>query len=225
MAYLTRPEFAEKCQIANKDLGNYIKRKKVILDHDMTDPDGNPMIDDSNPVNVKYYEGRMNMLAKKAGKLPEEKKPESKPEPEEKVELPKKNPKSKKKQLDETTTHVTEKDRVDLRKRKAEADLAEAKYKVMVGDLIPKELMKKIIIELGKSFITSYKDGAETLLQELTHRKKFSPEEKAQSRTVLVQLINDSQEKCVNTAQKKMDVLIKDWQKKNGYAGKRSKQG
>lgn len=205
MAYLTRIEFAELCQMANRNLGNYIKRKNVVIDPEMTDPDGNPMIDTDNPTNAAFLAKREKHLAKKSEKTDEPQKPNK---PQQKKERKADSQKAS------VVAYVTEKEKVELRKKRAETDLAVARYEEMIGRLIPKELMKKIITSLGQSFQISYKDGAEALIAEFSHKKKLTPNESAQMRSVLFATINESHAKSIDNAKKEMQAMLKDL--KNG---------
>ena len=79
--------------------------------------------------------------------------------------------------------------------------------------------MEKIMVVLGKSFQTTYKDAAEALIAEIAHRKKLSAKQSAQLRAELFQTINDAHKRSISEAKREMKEVLKEI---NKGASKRS---
>lgn len=218
MAFYKQAEFAEKIGKTRGWLNVYVKRGNIILSGDY--------IDDSIEKNQKFF----NKWIKKKNEPKPEKKVVVVPEPEkivpEKLEGPQiGKPKIIEQKRKAPNIQEPEKidlsdspeDALDIQKKKAEIrfkisqieknELQSAKLR---GDSIPTNLVQGVISTLGRSFQSSYKNGAEVLLIELAHQLKMSAKVEAKFKGKLIELINKAHADAIKEAKTTVETIISD---------------
>lgn len=207
MAYFRKSDFAKMVGTTTGNLSNEAKRGKLIY--------SGKYVDDQHPLNKEYIKHRRELLKKKGKKIDSA----VKPIPINKI--------SKSDLQDNSPVSITKqaklkmlKDEQDLRKKQIAADLAELEYKRMMGSSIPTDMVEQIISLMGQSFLTSFNNAVSALLDEVSHRKKLTPKERASLKGKLIEIVNDSQSNAVVQAQMNVDNVIKSLQdgKKTGRA-------
>lgn len=193
MAQYSKKEFAGMCSMPSKNLATYIGRGAVIVNDQ-------GKIDTDIMMNRDFLRKR----EEKHGKKTPETVIEPRPHKPASVKL---NAVDADKEIIYERKKEYEARRVD--KIEVETKLKELELQNKMGRLIDTDLVRTIIIQLGKSFITNYKDGANNFLMEIAHRKKMSPDELADLRGVQVKLINRFHDAAVNDAIKQLEMVIK----------------
>lgn len=216
MALLTKPEFAALCKIPTKNLATYIGRAKVI--------ESGGYIDDQNPINAEFLAHRREFLAEKTEPEPVENvtvtheateivevKPKSKPLS---VRSAVKKPVIKSQSAPEDSGFHSMRDR-NLEKVKAqtvklqiEAEIKQLEYDKKRGDLVDTKKVFLIISELGKAIISNYTDGAQSFLQEIGHKKRFTADEQAEYKGTLVRMINRYHDTAIKDALRSLENII-----------------
>lgn len=104
---------------------------------------------------------------------------------------------------------------LDLKKKQAEIENKEANTRVLMlkeakmrGEQIPVDLVKNMVSELSRSIITSYKDSADALLIEISHRTKMKKEDSASLKGELVNLINKAHDTAIDKALATITTVI-----------------
>jgi hypothetical protein len=70
------------------------------------------------------------------------------------------------------------------------------KEEKLLGKLIPTELVKMVFAQHSQSLVTSFKNGADVLLMDISKRKELTRKENAELNGRLIQIIN----KCIDDA-------------------------
>lgn len=217
MAFHTKKDFAKMCGIPPKNLATYIGRGKVITSGEY--------INDQLQENIDFLNLRMSVNESKKIEqaevaptkivesilVPEV--PVKKIEPAPNIVHPKrKNPAPLIKAPDTGDGTVysanLKKAQVSLSKVEIETKIKELEYAKLLGKNIPTEHVKVVITQLGKSFATNYKDGADSFLTEIGHRAKITPNKMAELKSLLVEIINRSHEKAIETAKAAVKNII-----------------
>jgi hypothetical protein len=216
MALHTKAEFAKLCNIPSKNLATYIGRDKVVVQ------DG--YIDDKNPINAEFLAHRQSFLSEKTE--PEANEAAANDhviEQKEPAHVVKSPVKAKKNTV--SVRAIKESAPVDsgfhsmrdrnLEKVKAqtiklqiEADIKQLEYDKKRGDLVETEKVFRIISELGKAIISNYTDGAQSFLQEVGHKKRFTSDEQAEYKGTLVRMINRYHDTAIKDALRNLESII-----------------
>ena len=162
------------------------------------------VVDTTHPINAAFIESRKITIEKRAsaGKTTHQKNrgPNITPP---KVETKTISTSSSSTAEDaEKITAFQEKNNADIEKKKIETKIKTVEYQRLIGSLVPLSLMQQTITELGKSFITKYKDGADSFLIEIGHTNKLAPAEESRLRGVLVDIINKVHKEAITEAKK-----------------------
>ena len=221
MALFSRKEFATKWGVSSGNLTNYINRKKIIVNR-------KDQIDDSVEKNREWIENRKAFLIRKAAKAGEPapsfddpvpkkapsrtktKKDDAPPEPpmdftsfetlfDEKdiddVEL-----------ADMTGLSLSDlqklKTVVEIKQKESATKLNQIRLDKQQGELIPTELMKPIILQFSKAMSHGFKNAADEIIVEISHKKKMSASMTADLRKRLTELVNETIKTAVSTARK-----------------------
>lgn len=205
MAYFRKSDFAKKVGTTTGNLANEAKRGKLVY--------SGKYVDDQHPLNKEYIKHRRELLKKKGKKIDTKVKP---------IPL---NQIKKADLVDDSPVSITKqaelkmlKDEQDIRRKQLAADLAELEYQRKIGSSIPTELVEQVISLMGQEFLNSFNNAASALLDEISHRKKLKPKERAELKGRLVEIINDAQSNAVTQAQMNVDNIVKSIQhgKKTG---------
>jgi hypothetical protein len=94
-----------------------------------------------------------------------------------------------------------------IEKTEVETRLALLKEEKLKGANIPTDMVKTLAGQMGRSYVTKFKDGCEKLIIEISKRKSLSPEESASLRGVLIKIINESIEMALVDMQNGINVI------------------
>jgi len=191
--------FAKMIGVVASYVDTYVKRGRiVVLANDHT------LVDITDPTNAAFAKWvRENKKTK--SEVPIEKT---------KSEIPKINIERK---ISEPVTSEAEKtvNKIMIRKNEADlekklVDIEEKKLKnsKLRGETIPTKMVKDLISQLSKSMISSYKDAAQLLLVEFSHRKKLSASEESEMNGELIKIINISHDRAISETKKQLEVII-----------------
>ena len=101
-----------------------------------------------------------------------------------------------------------QKEQADLDKKLLDAERVRLVNAKMRGENVPTLMVKNLIAQLSKSFISNYKEAADRLLIEISHRKKLTIAEEAEMKGLLVKIINESHDRAINEADKQLETII-----------------
>jgi hypothetical protein len=204
MALYKKSEFAKKCGKEPAYISVNISREKIIVRED-------GMIDDSVFKNKLFLE---ECLAKAADKLLKADNPADESVLSENI--PEGKAKRSANPADSVSSeHVAASISLDRQKKISEIEWKDAqtrKLKIeeakLRGENIPTKIVYGIVGMLGKSFQSSYRDGAAVLLTEIAHKLKMSPEIEAEFKTRFVEIINDSHKHAITEVKKGIEAII-----------------
>lgn len=205
MALHTKKEFAALCGITTSNLTTYASRGKIELTGDM--------VDDTKKINVDFLNYRLQLQKDK-----ETEKHHGSQRIQSEIDLfsASNTVKNIPEDPDESDAPLQRKKSLaDLEKKLVDIKKAELEYLILKGKHVPTELVRELFRELGQSFQTSYKDGADALLTEISHRKKLAPDEHATLKGQLTNLINQAHKKAIATAQREVEALVAAFKKTN----------
>lgn len=209
MAFHTQKQFADLIGKSRGWLNVYVGRGTITMSGDY--------IDDTLEKNLKFLN---KWLAKKNAPPKEIPKPEkvkpiktggpkiSEPQPV-KLKAPKIS-EPKRRQVEPSPI-----DEIEVRKKLAETEYKEAQViktnlqsAKLRGDSIPTNLVSGLVSTLGRSFQTSYKNGAEVLLIELAHKIKLSAKIEAEVKGKLIELINKAHADAIQEAKTTIETIV-----------------
>jgi hypothetical protein len=208
----TKKAFAALCGLTTGNLSNYAARKKIIYTGDFIDDSIEPNLSflktrQKQPIVpvFEYPPGIDKMKLSRKTTPPIQSIPESTP-------APTQSPGYK------TAQHELERIKTAAQIEKLEV---ETRLKLLIeqqkkGENIPTEIVKTIMAQLSKSFISKFQSAAENILLEIAKTKSLSRAETAQIRGRLIFIINDGTTAAVVDAQKQMRNVIRDLSIKRG---------
>ena len=204
MGLHSKKDFAKMCGMKTGHLTTYISRGKVVQRAD------DKMIDDAVGINSDFLSHRRETQVDKikSGADSPGKTPTSKPKNPDAPELFDDPP-------DEYTTLQNRKARADLNKKLIDIKSATLGYQILKGKHIPTEMVRDVIMELGKSILTNYKDAADAILTEFAHRTALSSTDFAEMKGVLVENLNTAHHKAITAAGKQVVAIVSDFKKEN----------
>lgn len=198
MAIYTRIEFAKKCGMPNNRLAIYISRGKV----DLMD---NGMVDMENHKNKSFYQKRISKTGVEVD--------DSEIIPTEPViivdEPAKKRTVNVKSSGNESLFELDlKKKRVDIELKEAEIRLKNIEEQKKLGELIPVDIVKTMMMTQAQSQVTSFKDAMDLFLVRISAKKKLTLEETAELKGGLIELINKAIDTSVENSKKTMRKII-----------------
>lgn len=205
MAFYKRSEFQKVYKLSKSSLAVYIGRKKII------EKDG--LIDDSDLINALFIEKRLKLIGEVAEKSPVISKivPQNLDSESKSSQSSEENP-GEFTNSDRTSLPYSELERqkklADLIKVEADTRLALLKEEKMMGLSIPTDLVKSLIAQLSKSLVSSFKDGADNFLIEISKRKALDINEQSELKKSLVTIINSSSFKAIEESKKTMKSIV-----------------
>ena len=217
MPLYTLSGFAKLCGKSNAHVSVNVKRGTLIKSGDYIDTD--------------IYENKKILerwSGQKVEDSPIEKKvvPEKKAEPEKTKQAPKGKerkvgppvfpPKKESKlKYEEPETPTGSTFMLDVDKKTVDIQLSEARLRKLEleeaklrGLNIPTELVRNVITILGKSFQTSYLNGASMILMDVVHKGKISAKIEGELKGELIKLINDSHASAIENAKRTIKSII-----------------
>lgn len=212
MALHTKTDFASLCGLQMKHFNTYVDRKKIVLTGEY--------VNDTDEANALFIEKRKKKTDKKGlSHAPLTKKNEpfndSTDDMSKMASFDQSEIKSNKSR--ENLTYVQlekEKKLADLAKTEAETIYKNLQIEKVKGQNIPTDLVKNVISILSKSLISSFKDGSDSMLIEISKRKKLSGTETAELKGVFIKIINEASGKAVNEARKNIKIIANDFSEK-----------
>lgn len=106
-------------------------------------------------------------------------------------------------------------------KTQVQTRIEEIKEQKLLGMLIPTELVKSMVLQLNKAFISSFKDGAERFLTEISKAKRLTGGEQAELLKQLINIINESSHKTILESKTQMKIIVSQFQDKRGKGEKK----
>ena len=203
MARHTKKEFAVLCGVELKDLYIYIKRGNVVCEGEY--------VNDTNEKNVLFLEKRKSKG--KDGKIGKEKPLKVLPVVEDggiiEAIIKASSPEKVESKRSELSLVQLEKEKklADLSKVEADTVYRQLQIDKLTGISIPTELVKSVISSLSKSFVASFKDGADGFLIEVSKRKNISNSERSQLTGELIKIVNHSIKKAVTQSRRDMKMI------------------
>lgn len=230
MARLTRNEFAELCGVSNAYVTQYIGRGKII--EEKFEGYRKKMIDTDNLYNKDFMSSRVlkstqeklkTVSAEKGLEVelkikPKKKEPVKKIAPKEKevvkkesvsVSVPDNDPELSGSDISGYDLDNLKKQR-DIELKEVNIRINTLKEKKMMGDLIPKDLVQRMISQLSQSFLQTYTDKSEVFLVNASHRNKLSADASAELKGELIQMINLAHDKAITEAKKEFKTIVSD---------------
>lgn len=211
----TRKQFCEICTIPSRHLSVLISRGTVV--------EKDKLFDDKNDKNASFIKKQQE---KQAGNEKEPVKKESPPEPifiteekEKEISTPGTERKNKPVILSQYDLEKKLKE-ADLEKKEVDIRVALLKEQKLMGEAIPTNLVKNVITVLSKSIVSSFKDGAENLLIQISKRKALTIDEVAELRGLLVNIINSANHKAVEDSKKNIKIIVQEYSSKKSAGEK-----
>lgn len=205
MALHTKQDFAALCSLTVSNLGNYIKRKKVILSGDF--------VDDKLETNKIFLTKRSISKAKLEPASAEKILQVAEPVLPELNNLNVSDPNTN--TDDMNLVHLNKKKlHLENEKRQREIAILEVKKQKLHGIVIPTELVKIIFSQHFKAVTAEFQNAADNLLMEIAKRKDFNRNELAELRGQLTDIINIAINKSVDNSKKTIDNIIFEYSEK-----------
>lgn len=217
MAILTKKEVSERSGVELKNIHNYIKRGKLILN-----PHG--MVDTDNAVNRAFLMRHSEKVARKAKHNVNDQHnieleylrqdgiidPVIKDEPAPKIFDEKGNEIPDYAQSEQKLKYL------DTLKREREVQKLDIEIAKKRGEVIPSELIPPVILQHNQSIITSFKNEFEDWLR--VHAKKYdmTQSDVAEVRAESVSWINRAMDKAIKASILSVEGIVKNYQEKRG---------
>lgn len=198
MAIFTKSELAYALGMGRSAVTNWLSRENIFAD-------ANGLINDQDPRNVKWIEGKLKKLggnyippkeAKETRKLVN------------KTRLEPKVPKVKK-------VVNTNSDDLDDQKKKAEIQFKleqienlQLKSAKLKGENVPTKLVENVFIMVGNSFQTEYRDSSENLLGQLAHECKIGSKMHAKYKDLFIKMINNAHSTAIDIVQSELKAIV-----------------
>lgn len=198
MPLYTKAQFAEKYGKSRAAVTSSIKRNTLVASGDY--------IDDEHPLNAaKARRWALELQNKKPN--PKGKKTVAEPKVESNTKL---------KNIDEPKVFDDFDDNsLESQKKRAEIALKieqleghRLKNQKLRGESIPTDMVRKVVMMLGHSFQSNYKNSSEVFLLDICHRLKAPAKIEAELKGQLIQMINNSHENAINEAKKQLKSII-----------------
>lgn len=100
------------------------------------------------------------------------------------------------------------KKRVDIELKEAEIRLKNIEEQKKLGELIPVDIVKTMMMTQAQSQVTSFKDAMDLFLVRISAKKKLTLEETAELKGGLIELINKAIDTSVENSKKTMRKII-----------------
>ena len=204
----TRAEFSEKTKIEDKNITVYLLRRKLVLN-------ASGEIDDADPVNFMFLQKRMSKLERKVvGNPPKKKEEKAKPEP------------AKKPQNEEISRQNTnrnellemdkEKGKLDLNQRRNVIQMQELELAKKRGELIPTEIVRKLVIQQSEGTKIAYTEACENLIVILSQKKQMTSDEVSDIRKQFMAIVNSAIDTSIEITKRNMVEIVKEFSQKRG---------
>lgn len=210
-----KSELAKMLGVHPAYINTYIKRGNIVSD--------GTHVDTTHPANASFIQ---HMIRKNAEKERNEVFVVEKTEyvaPKFEIKPSKKDTKTNKKQQkqvaqientpqsagDESIYNIKiQKEQADLEKKLLDAERVRLINAKMRGENVPTKMVKNMISQFSNSIITTYKDAADRLIMEFSHRKKLTLEEKAEMKGELISIINRAHDEAIDKTKTELESII-----------------
>lgn len=207
MAFHTKKEFSELCGIKTKELAVYISRGKVVMSGEY--------IDDKNEANASFL--RKFSEKKKASfvapSVPAPFIPETPSVIKEErpfiPEVPRDTSSAINPYMLERETKIAE-----LEKKRVDIRIAKLKEDKLMGDLIPTDLVRSLIMLQSESTKFAFNEGCENLIVLIAQKKQLNATEVADIRSKLSALINKCIDNSISFSTKKLKTIVTEYSQK-----------
>lgn len=210
MAVYTKKDFAKLCGIKTKDLANYIKRGKVVLNGEEIDgevPENKYFVEKRQAFNAKKNNVELPAEEKKLNERTGEKKTK---EVQPKFEFPAEHAPSQ----SENYQIDTKIKKQELEKSSLQTSLLKEKLKKISGDSIPTDLVKNLIASHSKSITIAFQNGADNLLMKIAKKKGLDRTEMAELRVDLIEIINIAVNDSIEVSKKTVRNIVAEYSQK-----------
>lgn len=198
MILIPKKDFAKQCDLTVSNLGNYVKRKQVILSGDY--------VDVSIETN-KIFLTKRSVSKAKVKDAPEKILVVGEPEYPKKELPPVALPISDFSDLD-LTLLTKEKLHLENQKREREISILEVRKQKLHGIVIPTEHVKVIFAQHFRAVTAEFQNAADDLLVKISKRYGFNANELAELRGELTEIINVAINKSVDASKKNIDNIV-----------------
>lgn len=205
MALYKKSQLAELLGKKTAWVSTYVRRGKLTMRGDW--------IDDTIEENSRFIE---KWLAKKVEtdndlslNIPKTPKPEQKKYPDPEVPLERVN-NIPPQELPNFNSLERIKDATEIRRKESVIALNELRARKMRGELLPADIVMNLFIMLAQQFQSNYKNGANHMIMEISHKAKLPAEVTSEMRTLLTSTINNSHKSAVSQTKKQLETLIAD---------------
>jgi hypothetical protein len=195
MSLHKRKDFERIAGINSAFLTTYIKRGKIIVNED-------GYIDDSVRENAEFLYSRIGESTEKHAVITE---PVKKTQASQVV---------LKADYRSKFDLETSKKALDIEKTAEEIEILKIKKQKLQGEVIPTELVKVIFKQHSASITTSFKNGIENLILELSKSKNMTRTEVAEIRFRMTDIINDAVTESIGMSKKMIKNIIAEYSEK-----------
>lgn len=228
---IPRLDFAKHCGIESRQLSIYIKRNKVLVSE-------NDMVDISNETNNAFYEKRKHKskLEKELPKIELKKESTKKtvtkkeaPQPIEPVDEFEEIAENDSDDIGNSSSSNIDDDihesYADLEKRKVflgnklleeRIEIERVKKDKLHGLVVPTQLVSVVFTQHSKNIASEFKNGADDWIIRIEKKLNLPREDVAKLRGELVDVINKSIKKSVETSKKQMYSIVRQYKEVRG---------
>lgn len=195
MKLVTKSDFAKLCKVDPASISYQLKKGKLVLTGDK--------IDLENEINDAYMNGKLR---------------DAEFEPKEyEVEYtePQVNHSSDLKGISSLSMAELEKLQKQLAVQKLQKEVEEKQIRIdkANGLLIPYDAVSPLIIQLSKSYVTTFHTAAKNFINEFP---KLTPTEAAKQREKLIKEVNRSSKSAVGKVQRDLKAIVNEFSEKRG---------
>jgi hypothetical protein len=202
MSFLTKSEFARKCgRPDSRWLYPYVKKGQVVLSGDY--------VDTNLPINQAFYE-KWTTKGKSKRRIGPPQLPDDTVGPN--IQEP---------DYSKVPVGYNDIDKLELRKKQVELELAEEKLRKVKGEVVPVGLVKSLFQQFGKSSSTSFSNAADNLIQEFQKKFDMSRKDMADLRERLVEITNEAIDEAADDSISMLKAIVEEYSQKRGI-GERS---
>jgi hypothetical protein len=196
MALYNKADFARLCGVTTSYITQNVIRNKIVMT--------GKYIDDSISQNWGFLEKRREALKKEVNEVDETTATETKEVKTDKAKIPKGKEVKTDADVEGTGLHQLEKKKkaLDIQKITEEIEILKVKKDKLHGVVIPTELVKLVMSQFSASIATSFKNGAENWLIEISKIAGLNRTQVAEARGKLIKVINNSVNEAVDNSKK-----------------------
>ena len=204
----TKAEFCLEMGLESKELSVYLGRRKVVLND-------SGEIDDSDSVNYMFMQKRKEKLKKKES-LGVVKKNVEKAKP----EIPKK-PQNEEFSRENTSRNELlemdkQKSQLALEGKRNEITIQQMEIAKKRGELIPTDIVRKLIIQQSEGTKIAYIEASENLLLIFSQKKQLTAVEVSDIKKQFIDIVNTAINNSIDITKRNMGEIVKEFSQKRG---------